>query len=119
MDETTKTLWNVWEETTMVNDILYRRTIDKSKLTTSWQMIAPVVLRLKNSRAITQRNDGRSLGDNKDKETGEKTSILAWMVEKWLKDTAKHVNHAPDTVGVSRRSKASFNPWWWVYHEKY
>ena len=88
LDETTKTLWNAWEETTMKNNVLYRKTVDKLEMNSSWQMIAPVALRLKIVELSHQGMTGGHLGITRTKEQVRRRVYWpGWskMVERYCK----------------------------------
>ena len=68
MDETAKTLWNMWSDVVVRNGVLYRKTTDKEKMTESWQMIAPVVLRRKIVELAHKGMTGGHLGLARTKE---------------------------------------------------
>ena len=45
--DVTKTLWNMWSETQMKDEVLYRRYVKRDAMVETWQLIAPVTVRLK------------------------------------------------------------------------
>ena len=78
--ETTKTLWNMWDDTTLRNGILYRRTFNSDNLKESWQMIAPSTLRLKITEMAHTGMTGGHLGYVKrtKEQVRRKTYLSGW-----------------------------------------
>ena len=116
LDDTTKTLWNVREETTMKNNILYRQSTDKLKMTNSWQMIAPLVLRLKILELSHQGMTGGHLGITKTKEQVRRRVYWpGWskMVERYCKacePCARYCRGKPPKQGALQPMVAGM-PW--------
>ena len=65
LDETTKTFWNAWEETTMKNEVLYRKTIDKVGNDSHLADDSSSGIEAEDIGTDTPRHDGRPLRNNK------------------------------------------------------
>ena len=68
LSETSKTLWNMWEDIMLMEGVLYRRSFNKTNLTESWQMIAPAALKLKIVELCHTGMTGGHLGFTRTKE---------------------------------------------------